>query len=128
VLDASGVLRCGALALPGALLADGTTPPAQALGCSIAGLSDVAAFAVDSEHGCAVHSDGRTSCWGTSDVGRPPEPLELPARATQLAFRVLGGDYALDASGAVWAWGENTEQAVPGRTERLIATPVRILP
>ncbi|MBN1772203.1 MAG: hypothetical protein JXB32_13125, partial [Deltaproteobacteria bacterium] len=44
LLAADRSLHCEAFALPGALLADGTTPPAPLLSCSIERLEDVAMF------------------------------------------------------------------------------------
>jgi hypothetical protein len=128
VLAADRSLHCEAYGLPGAQLADGTTPPAPLLSCSIERLADVESFFSTTGWGCAVLTDGRAVCWGFGGVGTPPAPLAVPGRVTRFARTLMGANYALNDAGEVWAWGENSEHGIPGRDERHVAQPVKILP
>ena len=128
VLAADRSLRCEAYGLPGALLADGTNPPAPLLSCSIDRLEDVALFFSTTGWGCAVLGDGRAVCWGDDQSGAPPVPLAVPGRVVKFAHTLMGARFALNDAGEVWAWGENSEHGIPGRAERRVAEPVRILP
>jgi alpha-tubulin suppressor-like RCC1 family protein len=135
VLDAVAVLSCSSEALPGALLADGTVPPPPRNGCSIDRLPDVADFATWDQYGCALHTDGRVSCWGTLEPvygaynpAASPVAVPLPARAVALGMGLLGAVFVLDETGAVWGWGRNSEHAIPGGPTPFVAAPTRILP
>jgi len=135
-LDDHATLRCKAFALPGPQLADGSSPPDTLLPCAIQALPDVTAFAVD-RGTCAARTDGSITCWGGDSDSRmsgydPPTrqvTIKLPGRkARALAAGTLGAFYALDDAGAVWGWGANSENAIPGAAADFVAAPVRILP
>ena len=92
------------------------TGPACAAGqfCSVTGkcVGAVKAVAAGTVHTCALHRDGRVSCWGLGAfIGpklptlTPPVPIALPERATALAVGIQAA-CALMESGQVSCWGD----------------------
>ncbi len=83
--------------------------------CSLPGgtcVSAVAGVAAGSVHTCAVHRDGRVSCWGYGPfIGpglpqvTPPVPIELPGRAVEVAAGIQASCARL-ATGGVQCWGD----------------------
>ena len=52
----------------------------------------------------------------------------VPGRVVKFARTLMGARYALTDEGEVWAWGENDEHGIPGRTEHELRVPAKILP
>jgi alpha-tubulin suppressor-like RCC1 family protein len=82
--------------------------------CSVTGkcVSAVRAVAAGTVHTCAVHVDGKVSCWGSGAVIGPrlppltaPVTVELPERATAVAVGIQAA-CALLESGRVHCWGD----------------------
>jgi len=82
--------------------------------CSVTGkcVGAVKAVAAGTVHTCALHRDGRVSCWGLGAFIGPklptltaPVPIALPERATALAVGIQAA-CALLESGRVSCWGD----------------------
>jgi alpha-tubulin suppressor-like RCC1 family protein len=75
-------------------------------------VSRVVAVGAGTVHTCAVHADGKVSCWGQGAVIgprlpalTPPVTIELPGRATAVAVGIQAA-CALLESGQVHCWGD----------------------
>lgn len=85
------------------------------------GLKNVQSLALGAGLSCAVHTDGRLSCWGGSAVGVDPatlarcdrtpcatEPVLVPTEAAVSEVAVAGTHACLiDEGGSVACWGNN---------------------
>ena len=86
-------------------------------------VASVVAVAAGTSHSCAVHGDGRVSCWGygafiAPDLPTVTPPVSVPAGGRALALAVgIEAACALIDGGAVSCWGK-----LGGRLER--AQPV----
>jgi alpha-tubulin suppressor-like RCC1 family protein len=82
--------------------------------CTVTGkcVSAVKQVAAGTVHTCAVHADGKVSCWGYGAVIgprvpalTPPVTIEMPERATAVAVGIQAA-CALLESGRVDCWGD----------------------
>jgi hypothetical protein len=80
----------------------------------LAALHDVKQIAMNSDHACALLTDGSVECWGDNDYGgmgaREPFRAKVPVRVGGLERTLavgLGwyGSCALVEGGQVWCWG-----------------------
>lgn len=109
-IDAAHRLRCEAQGLPGARMADGTSPPGQRLPCSIERLADVTAVATDGQRGCALSTTRSISCWGAGFFGGDASLLTLPPtkitglpEVTTIGFAARRA-CALGVDKKLWCW------------------------
>jgi len=76
----------------------------------LADLADVAQLAIGERHGCALHRNGRVSCWGSNRVGQ----LGEPERGESLRPKVVPGleDVAQLVSGDYFSCARRKDDAV----------------
>ncbi len=86
---------------------------------TVAGLSDVAAFAVGVEHTIALRANGEVWTWGGNDAGQlgdgtltaraTAQPVSGigPARAAAANITALPRSVVVLTDGSVWSWGNN---------------------
>jgi alpha-tubulin suppressor-like RCC1 family protein len=94
-------------------------------------VSAVVALSLGKGHTCAVHQDGRVSCWGAGAFIGPglpevtgPVTIQLPARAAGVAVGVQAACAVLEG-GAVSCWGQlATEPEAPRAIVKEDGTPL----
>jgi alpha-tubulin suppressor-like RCC1 family protein len=107
--SADGTARCENTVIPAG------APPFE--------LTEVAGVSVSERGGCAVHRDGRVSCWGRGPVGDGtradrPAPVVIPDLADVVQVSVAEHACALSADGTVRCWGDNREGELGDGTTR----------
>ncbi len=85
---------------------------------AVTGLANVSVVAAETASVLALRSDGTVWFWGQDTVGQSgggggfassvPVAISLPATIAQVAASGLGASFALDSTGAVWGWGNNS--------------------
>jgi alpha-tubulin suppressor-like RCC1 family protein len=106
------------------------------------GLSNVVAVAAASEHTCALTSSGTVWCWGDNTYGElgngtttsSDTPVEIIPTANFGGSLVVAisaqsvGEHtcAINASGTVWCWGENSSGQLGNGTTTNSPTPVEV--
>lgn len=95
-------------------------PPAK-----VPGLSGITAVAAGQAHALALQADGTVLAWGNNIAGQlgngafgwnsphfgsivTPTPVSNLSNVVQVAARTAGS-MAIDSSGTLWAWGDNTQ-------------------
>jgi alpha-tubulin suppressor-like RCC1 family protein len=106
-----------------------TIPPTgqncwAAVPTKVAGLTGATAIAADGNRGFAVLGDGTAWSWGTNHDGALGSGRDCDTCTTGTPVRIAGltaartvaanheGGYVRDASGQVWAWGDNDRSAL----------------
>ena len=137
-LVSDGSVRCwGANEL--GQLGDGTfqrqnTPSVVA---GLAGFGAVAAIAAGDRSACALHTDGRVSCWGANAFGQLGVGAVTTYRGTPAAVVRLAGVVELDVGGihacarltdgTVHCWGDNRSGQLGDGTTLNSSAPVQVL-
>jgi hypothetical protein len=101
---------------------------APLMGSSLAALADERDFTIVGDAGYALRSSGEVWRWGA--IGRVGERAPLAAvsglpAVQSLASGALGAVFAVDAEGAIWAWGQSSEHAITA-TDEYVEAPKRI--
>jgi hypothetical protein len=127
-LGEAGALRCEMQGMPSSPSMRGKGYQAPLLGCSLAALGDVRDFTIVGDAGYALRSSGEV--WGWGAIGRLGERAPLAAvrglsAVQSLASASLGAVFAVDAEGAIWAWGQSSEHAITA-TDEYVEAPKRI--
>jgi hypothetical protein len=139
-----GTVACWGYNASGQLGADSTAADSTRAVPVVAGvgmaspLSSVREVHAGTGHFCALHTDGRVSCWGANGSGqlgngsttfaRAPVAVTLPAAAARIA---TGGAHtcALLTDNRLFCWGENDDYQAGSETtaDYLVPTEVRSL-
>lgn len=101
-----------------------------------AGLSDILELSAGNHHACALHADGRVSCWGYEGHGQlgdgsgeeHGEPL--PVAGLVDAVALAGGlthNCAIRSGGAIVCWGYNYFGQLGDGTTTTRLTPVEVI-
>lgn len=102
-----------------------------------ADLPPFADLAAGGDHALALDADGRVWAWGRNDAGQlgdgTVEERATPVRvafpdgvAVRAVFAGTDHSLALDADGALWAWGDNRYGALGDGSAEDRRTPVRV--
>ena len=100
----------------------GIEAPAECVTLRETGLRCVADLAIGFDHSCALHLDGRVSCWGSNDYGQTGQdvaasstchqsrctPRPLPVSGIDRVVSVFTGGFqtcAIRDDRSVWCWG-----------------------
>jgi alpha-tubulin suppressor-like RCC1 family protein len=104
---------------------------------TVGSLGNVSILGRGSAHACAVDS-GIVACWGSNDRNQLAKPSTVAASSVPLAVpgvsnivQLAGGEghtCAMNASGAVWCWGENSAGQLGNASNTSSVTPVAIGP
>jgi alpha-tubulin suppressor-like RCC1 family protein len=105
---------------------------------TVTGISDAVEVAAGFEFTCARRAGGQVLCWGEGEFGRLGTG-DQTSRDTPTA--IMGGLVAshlggatsthaclLDASGAAWCWGDNTEGKLGDGSTAMSTSPTDVLP
>lgn len=123
-----------------AQLGNGTTTDSPApVQVDPTNLTDVVAISAGHAHNLAVNSDGTVWAWGNNRVGElgtgrsfdeSPVPVQVDDSELTGVVAVSAGqthNLAIDATGAVWAWGTNSfGQIGDGSDQNARRVPVRV--
>ncbi len=97
--------------------------------------TDASEVAVGSSHACALHIDGRVSCWGTNSSGQLGDNSQTtrttaaPVSEISFAKAVVSGrahSCALLSGGSVKCWGDNTYGQLGNASDTASARPVTV--
>jgi len=117
-------------------LGDGTTTdsltPVDVVGLQ----SGVSAIGLGAQHSCAALAAGGVKCWGRSDFGQRGDgttadssvPVDVVGLSDVVVALDMGNDHtcALTEGGAVYCWGQNTNNQIGDGTTTNRYTPVQV--
>ncbi|MBF0622237.1 MAG: peptidylprolyl isomerase [Magnetococcales bacterium] len=116
-------------------LGDGTGT-SRSTPVQVTGLSQIVAVAAGSAHSMALSADGTVLAWGWNGDGQigndsvgqyTLEPVQVSNISNIIAIEAgWSHSLALDADGAVWAWGSNTRNQLGQVGNTNATTPVQI--
>lgn len=132
-----GAVRCWGAGSVGQL-GDGSRTAWSDAPAAVRGLTGVRDVALGAHHACALHDDGRVSCWGYDDSGQVGDGAEASVRAAPVevvgvrgAVAIHAGDYhacARTADGRALCWGRASARGVdaaPGSFPSYASVPGR---
>lgn len=120
------VYQLGGLAYPGSKASRNKSNYIRA----IDSITDATAISIGDRVAYAVRKDGSVWYWNNTVTDEATKALRLSGltNITKLAAARANGEYliALDKSGDLWAWGDNTALQISRRIKQTIPEPVKV--